>query len=325
MTIAEAAARAIGSPLAAARRVAGGDINDAWAIELRDGTRAFVKSRAGAIPGEYATEAAGLRWLGEVDGGLAMPAVLAVGDDVNAGSAGQTGGRPALTAKYAVNAGQAPDSSGRPALTFLALEWIDEGRLDARGEEELGRGLARVHAAGAPAFGSPPPGAPLGELRLGAVELGAATAPDWPSFYAEHRLAPLLRAATDRGALPPGGAAAIESVIDRLPDLAGPPEPPARLHGDLWSGNVLAGADRRPRLIDPAAYGGHREVDLAMLRLFGAPSPRTLAAYEEVHPLAGGRERRVPLWQLFPLLVHAVLFGGSYGASAVQAARRAAA
>jgi len=251
--------------------------------------------------------------------------VLAVGDDVNAGSAGRTGGRPALTAKYAVNAGQAPDSSGRPALTFLALEWIDEGRLDARGEEELGRGLARVHAAGAPAFGSPPPGAPLGELRLGAVELGAATAPDWPSFYAEHRLAPLLRAAADRGALPPGGAAAIEAVIDRLPELGGPPEPPARLHGDLWSGNVLAGADGRPRLIDPAAYGGHREVDLAMLRLFGAPSPRMLAAYEELLPLAAGHERRVPLWQLFPLLVHAALFGGSYGASAVQAARRAAA
>ena len=133
-----------------------------------------------------------------------------------------------------------------------------------------------------------------------------------------------MRAATDRGALPSGGAAAIERTLDRIAELAGPPEPPARLHGDLWGGNVLAGADGRPYLIDPAAYGGHREVDLAMLRLFGAPSPRTLAAYEEVHPLADGHERRVPLWQLFPLLVHAVLFGGSYGASAVRAARAAA-
>jgi fructosamine-3-kinase len=135
----------------------------------------------------------------------------------------------------------------------------------------------------------------------------------------------MLRAAADRGALPHGGVVTIERVIERLPELAGPPEPPARLHGDLWGGNVLAGADGRPYLIDPAAYGGHREVDLAMLRLFGAPSPRTLAAYEEVHPLADGHERRVPLWQLFPLLVHAVLFGGSYGASAVRAARDAAA
>jgi fructosamine-3-kinase len=326
--IPDAAARAIGRPLAAARRVAGGDINDAWLIELADGTRAFVKSRAGAAAGEYATEAAGLRWLGEVEGGLGVPRVLAVADDVNAGQDPDPRGRPALTATYAVNAGRDPDPSDRPALTrgappFLALAWIDEGRLDERGQEELGRGLARVHGAGAPAFGAPPPGAPLGGLRLGAVELPAATGAEWPAFYAEHRLAPLVRAAVDRGALPDAGA--IEDVIERLPELAGPPEPPARLHGDLWGGNVLAGTDGRPYLIDPAAYGGHREVDLAMLRLFGAPSPRTLAAYEEVHPLAPGHEQRVPLWQLFPLLVHAVLFGGSYGASAVWAARQAAA
>jgi fructosamine-3-kinase len=286
--IPEAAAAAIGAPLESARRVAGGDINDAWLLELAGGRRAFVKSRAGATPGEYATEAAGLRWLGEVDGGLRVPQVLAVED------------------------------------ALLALAWIDEGRLDESGAEELGRGLARVHAAGAPAFGAPPPGAPFAGLRLGAVELPAATGDDWPAFYAEHRLAPLVRAAADRGALPSGGAAAIERTIERLPELAGPPEPPARLHGDSWGGNVLAAADGRPYLIDPAAYGGHREVDLAMLRLFGAPSPRTFAAYEEVHPLADGHERRVPLWQLFPLLVHAVLFGGSYGASAVRAAREAA-
>jgi fructosamine-3-kinase len=88
---------------------------------------------------------------------------------------------------------------------------------------------------------------------------------------------------------------------------------------------VLAAArDGRPWLIDPAAYGGHREIDLAMLALFGAPSPRTLAAYEEVHPLAAGHRERMPLWQLFPLLVHAVLFGGSYGAAAVRAAQAAA-
>jgi fructosamine-3-kinase len=286
--IPEACARALGRPLAGARRVAGGDINDAWLVELDGGARVFVKSRPGAQPGEYATEAAGLRWLGGVAEGPAVPEVLTA------------------------------------APAFLALAWIDEGRLDERGAEQLGRGLAHLHAAGAPAHGAPPPGAPLGGLRLGAVELPAATAADWPAFYAEHRLAPLLRAAADRGALPHGGPPTIEAAIERLPALAGPPEPPARLHGDLWGGNVLAAADGRPYLIDPAAYGGHREIDLAMLRLFGAPSPRTFAAYEEVHPLADGHERRVPLWQLFPLLVHALLFGGSYGASAVQAARRAA-
>jgi fructosamine-3-kinase len=290
--IAEAAARALGVGVRAARRVAGGDINDAWLLELDDGRRAFVKTRPDARPGEYATEAAGLRWIGEVDGGLLVPEVLAVG------------------------------GAGDASPAFLALAWLDEGRLDAAGEEELGRGLANVHAAGAPAFGAPPPGAPDAGLRLGAIELPAATGDDWAAFYAEHRLEPLLRLASDRGALPDRGA--IERVIARLPELAGPPEPPARLHGDLWSGNVLAGRDGRPRLIDPAAYGGHREIDLAMLRLFGAPSQRTFVAYEEVRPLAPGHEQRVPLYQLLPLLVHAILFGGGYGASAVRAAHAAA-
>jgi fructosamine-3-kinase len=270
-------------PGVASRRVAGGDINDAWEVELEDGTRAFVKTRADAAPGEYATEAAALRWLGDVEGGLPVPDVLAVDD------------------------------------AYLALAWIDEGALDAAGEEELGRGLARVHAAGASAFGAPPPGAPFGGLRLGPIELPPATGDDWPAFYAEHRLLPLLRIAADRGAVP--DSAPIEHAIARLPELAGPPEPPARLHGDLWSGNVLWSGGR-PYLIDPAAYGGHREVDLAMLRLFGSPGPAFLAAYEAVAPLAEGHEQRVELWQLFPLLVHAVLFGGGYGAAAERAARR---
>ena len=83
---------------------------------------------------------------------------------------------------------------------------------------------------------------------------------------------PLIAKARDRGALSGAGAEAVAAVCDRIAGLAGPAEPPARLHGDLWAGNVLADAQGRPWLIDPAAYGGHREVDLAMLRLFGGPS-----------------------------------------------------
>jgi fructosamine-3-kinase len=111
-------------------------------------------------------------------------------------------------------------------------------------------------------------------------------------------------------------------VCDRLPELAGPHEPPARLHGDLWTGNVLWDRGGRPWLIDPGAYGGHREMDLAMLNLFGAPGPAFRAAYEERHPPAEGHEERVELWQLFPLLVHAALFGGGYRESAARVAQR---
>jgi fructosamine-3-kinase len=264
-------ADALGRDVVALRAVAGGDLNDAYAARLADGVEVFVKTRAGAAPGEFAAEAEGLRWLADA-GALRVAEVLAVGD------------------------------------AWLALRWIERGRLDADGEEELGRGLAALHRAGAPAFGGP------GPLRLGPLVLPNGPSDDWPSFYAEHRLTPVAGRA--------GLAAVVDRVCARIEEIAGPPEPPARLHGDLWSGNVLAGADGRPWLIDPAPYGGHREVDLAMLALFGSPSPRTLAAYDEVWPRADGHEQRRALYQLFPLLVHAVLFGGGYVAAAEAAARR---
>jgi fructosamine-3-kinase len=292
--LAAAVARAARVEVTGGSRASGGSINEAWALELAGGGRAFVKTRADAAPGEYATEAAGLRWLAQADA-VALPGVLAVGED--------------------------------DGPRFLALEWVDAGRLDAAGEEELGRGLAALHAAGAPDFGAPPPGAvgrpgTIAPLRIGELELSNSPAADWPSFYLKRRLVPLVALCLERGTLSASGARAVERVCERIGDLAGPAEPPARLHGDLWGGNVLAGADGRARLIDPAAYGGHREVDLAMLRLFGAPSERVFAAYDEVTPLADGHRERVELWQLFPLLVHAALFGGSYGASVERAAVR---
>jgi fructosamine-3-kinase len=188
--------------------------------------------------------------------------------------------------------------------------------LTGAGEEELGRGLAALHDAGAEAFGGPEP------LRIGPLELPNGPSDDWGSFYANARLRPLARQAASRGAVPDGCEALIDRVCERLPDLVGDPEPPARLHGDLWSGNVMGDAAGRPVLIDPAAYGGHREVDLAMLGLFGGPSERCFAAYAETAPLTDGHAERVELWQLFPLLVHAVLFGGTYGTSVARIARR---
>jgi fructosamine-3-kinase len=106
--------------------------------------------------------------------------------------------------------------------------------------------------------------------------------------------------------------AGFERLFAALPDLAGPDEPPARLHGDLWGGNLLVDDAGAPCLIDPAVYGGHREIDLAMMRLFGGFGPRVFAAYDEAWPLAPGHEERVGLYQLYPLMVHVNLFGGGY-------------
>lgn len=268
----------------APRRVGGGDINEAWCV-LLDGREVFVKTRADAGEGEYALEAAGLSWLGEPRA-LRVPRVIDLAED------------------------------------YLALEWVEPGRLSSAGAEELGRGLARVHAAGAPCFGDPGFGERLGvQARIGSLRLPNDPSEDWSSFYAERRLLPLARIASERGALSDEGVAAVERVCERLDLLVGPAEGPARLHGDLWSGNVYADIEGRPWLIDPSCYGGHREVDLAMLRLFGAPSERVFAAYEEEAPLADGWRGRVGLWQLMPLLVHAVLFGGSYRAEAERVAR----
>lgn len=190
----------------------------------------------------------------------------------------------------------------------LVLERVRAGRLTAAGEEDLGRMLATVHASGAPAFGSLP--AP-GRFFVGRCELESPEGDDWNTYYLQHRCLPLARRV--------GLADDVERVA-----VDAPAEPPARLHGDLWTGNVLADWHGRPWLIDPAAYGGHREMDLAMLDLFGPFPVRTIDAYQEVTPLADGWRERIALWQLFPLLVHAVLFGGGYLARSHDLARRLA-
>jgi fructosamine-3-kinase len=206
---------------------------------------------------------------------------------------------------------------------WLVAEHVPGGRPDTAMAEVLGRELAALHAAGAPAFGAPPDGGPT-DAWIGLAPMRNEPEPDWPTFYATHRVQPYLRRSVDAGELSAADAEPIERVCERIAELAGPAEPPARLHGDLWSGNVHAGADGRAWLLDPAAHGGHRETDLAMLQLFGHPHlDAVLAAYSETTPLADGWRERVPLHQLFPLLVHTVLFGGSYAARTVEAARRA--
>ncbi|MET9972051.1 fructosamine kinase family protein [Streptomyces sp. NPDC006356] len=204
---------------------------------------------------------------------------------------------------------------------WLVTDRVAAGQPRADAAERFGRELAALHAAGAPAFGAPPPDGPE-DAYIGLAPMRNVTGPDWPRWYAEHRVLPYLRRAVDEGTVHSAEAPVFEEVCERLPELAGPAEPPARLHGDLWNGNVLWGADGHTWLIDPAAHGGHRETDLAMLHLFGCPHlDRILDGYRQTAPLADGWADRIALHQLFPLLVHAVLFGRGYVEQALTAAR----
>ena len=198
----------------------------------------------------------------------------------------------------------------------LVLAWIEPARSSPESSAGLGQALARLHASGAEQFGADEDG------FIGSLPLPNRTAPTWPDFFATRRVLPYLKLASDRDHIDPDDVALVEALIGRFTELAGPDEPPARIHGDLWSGNVVWSVEHGT-LIDPAAHGGHRETDLAMLALFGLPHlQRLLDAYQEEHPLADGWQERQPLHQLFPLLVHAAMFGGHYGHRAGEAARR---
>jgi len=270
--------------------------------ELADGRQVFVKAGPGAdgedaVPpaGAFAKEALaaeanGLRWLAAA-GAAAVPEVLGVDD------------------------------------SMLVIEFLPAGRPSPTAAREFGADLARTHAAGAPAFGAPWAGyiasLPLDNTPADNTRAGDSGGRDWGSWYAQRRIVPYLRRSYDGGALPPSAARLVDAVIERIGELAGPQEPPSRIHGDLWSGNVLWSGGRG-WLIDPAAHGGHRETDLAMLALFGAPHlDAILRGYTETAPLSDGWRARIPLHQLHPLLIHCCLFGPSYTEQTSAAAHAA--
>ena len=203
------------------------------------------------------------------------------------------------------------------AADCLVISWVEPGQPSPEAAEAFGRRLAVTHGAGAESFGAAEDG------FIGTLPLPNKPADGWAEFLATRRVLPYLRAARDRSAVTAEDAAAVEEVLRRLDELGGPAEPPARIHGDLWSGNVHWARDGRARLIDPATQGGHPEADLAMLELFGCPQlGRLISAYEEARPTPGRRER-VPLHQLHLLLFHAARFGSGFGDYAGTAARLA--
>lgn len=279
----------LGLAVRSVQPVGGGDTCQAWRAELATGVTAFVKSAPPGATGMLELEAAGLNWLARC--GADVPEVLAVGADE------------------------------------LVLAWVTATAPSPGTAAGFGRMLARLHQTPAEGFGVAPPNAG-GAVSgwVGAVEVPFGSHGVWADHYVTDRLVPAATAARRCGGLDQAMAAAIDDLCDALvgdPLLAGPPTDPAPIHGDLWSGNVLwsgSGAF----MVDPAACGGHPETDLAMLHLFGAPFlDHVVAGYEAEHPLPAGWRGRLPLHQVFPLLVHTAMFGRGYGRRASDCARTA--
>ncbi len=278
-----ALAEQLGARVVRASSLAGGDINAAFELELAGGRRVFMKTNRNAPNGMFRAEARGLRWLAEARA-IKLPEVIAVSSDVGP--------------------------------SFLVLELVESAPRRKGFDEELGRSLAALHRATPGSFG-------LDHANfIGSLPQSNAAHSRWPDFFRSERLEPQLERARREGRATSALERGFERLFARLEALVGPEEAPARLHGDLWGGNLHVDEAGAPCLIDPAAYGGHREMDLAMMRLFGGFSERVFAAYGEAFPLAAGHAERVPLYQLYPLMVHVNLFGGGYASSVERALER---
>jgi protein-ribulosamine 3-kinase len=282
--LANALERRWGCRVVRSRRLTGGDINEAFSVELSSGARWFVKTNERAPATLFTAEARGLEWLRSASA-IRVPKVHAV-------------------------------SEPGEGVNYLVLELIESARPAPDFDETLGRELAALHRAAPAGFGLDH------DNFIGSLPQPNQPTESWAEFYRRRRLEPLLERAVKAGALSYAVRLRFDRLFSRLPELLPPSEPPSRLHGDLWGGNLHVDERGAPCLIDPAVYGGHREVDLAMMKLFGGFSARVFAAYDEAFPLAPGASERVELFQIYPLLVHVNLFGGSYAGSVERALSR---
>lgn len=271
----------VGREVERVANIAGGDIGDSVRLECADGTRYFAKRYRGGASDMAAAEASGLDWLAQANA-LRVPKVIAT----------------------------TTESSPQ-----IVLEWIEQKTPAPGFDEALGRGLAAVHAAGAPGYGF------HRDNFIGTLPQRNRAHTRWSEFYAHERITPQVERAKRAGLIPKDLDRALTRLIDTMDEHCGPEVGPARLHGDVWSGNLIADERGQPCLVDPAVYGGHPEVDLAMMRLFGGFKERVFDVYREAASLPPGFEERTRLWQLYPLLVHVNLFGGTYVNSVAEAIR----
>lgn len=272
-------------PVRAVSPIRGGCVSEARRVELRDG-HVFVKFAANPPIDFFRAEVVGLSALRAATTGLRIPGVAAEGVEEGYG--------------------------------WIAIEWLPVSARDHAHEERLGSGLAELHRSSAPLWGWDSDG------YIGALPQSNRRSHDWTTFWWEERLAPQLALLGARGAGVQGPWDELRERMRDLLDEASSADGPSLLHGDLWSGNVVPTSDA-PALVDPAVYHGHREVDLAMLDLFGGYGRRLGEAYEEVWPLTAGAEERRAVYQLYYLLVHVNLFGAAYVERTVRTLRTAVA
>ncbi len=284
--VAEAVSEAVGSPVRVVDRrpVSGGSINQTSVLTFDTGLRVFLKQNSGRYEGLFAAEAEGL-------------AALHAGP-------GPTAPRPLALYQSAEH-------------QFLALEYIESGSRAPDFWSSFGQSLAELHRRpGADRFGFE------SDNHIGRTPQINTFCDTWCEFFARHRLGYQIRLTERQRSADSRTVSAVMQIIENLDRYLPEPEQPSLLHGDLWGGNYMVGADGHAVLIDPAVYYGHREADLAMTELFGGLSPQFYAAYNEAWPLDKGYRDRVDLYNLYHLLNHLNMFGSSYLGSVRSIAQR---
>jgi fructosamine-3-kinase len=276
--------QSLGQKVTSTTSVSGGSINRAAKITLDNGESCFLKWNNSADPDMFRKEQKGLELLKSADTTLRVPDVLATG-----------------VTKHGTG--------------FLLQEFITEGHSKPDSAKQFGKALAALHNHHKDRFGLDH------DNYIGKLPQSNTWHDDWIDFFVKERMQPQLKMATDTGKLGSDTVAHFESMYKKLPDIF-PDGPPSLLHGDLWGGNYFFDENGRPTIYDPAVYYGHREIELAFTHLFGGFSTAFYRAYEKVYPLEPGFNQRKEVYNLYPLLVHTNLFGGSYARQVEGIARQ---
>jgi protein-ribulosamine 3-kinase len=252
--------------------ITGGSIHDAYRLATNVSDYFVKVSSTDGFPSMFEVEADGLGRL-RTQKAVRVPATIAFGEEQD--------------------------------QSFLLLEHIASGPKTGSFWEDLGRSLARLHRSTQERFGLER------DNYIGSLKQVNTVHDRWADFFIHCRLEPHVKMARDKDRIGMGDVLRFERLYAKLPSLF-PIEPPALLHGDLWNGNILCEEQGRAVLVDPAVYYGHREMDVAMTKLFGGSDAVFYSAYNDEWPMEKGWEERADLCNLYPLMVHVNLFGAKY-------------